>query len=945
MNSIFFLIPFLALVSFGLIQDSYVPESFAAVEQDVVGINYFDVVNPDGSHTWSSHYEYVLDDGIYVPYVQNGLNVNSVIGNVTLNQDGSYTWNNKFDDKIVGKYADISDLTTWTYPKSINNAVPILSFVNDEFHSNKFKAGVGGMDYKYVFKNGMWKTELVVTNLSGLTTKVFGFDQTIDLHSDTIKIDDVIYNIDDFDGVVLSKLFLDNNKGKVLDLMNGVNFDFDLGYENLYSVTIHDTGVNSSQLVLDYRTSEILLPGETLLIDPTFGFTTNDNTRSITTTAQATTCSTTASAANITYLFLDMARAVDVDQCGYGSAQWDISALPNSITVSSIKVGITPTSLIGGGNTCEITPMTEDITTATYQDILDDIKDGTAYATAQTVCQGTSRVEVSLNAAAHTDFANDVSGDDLFTIGIQFDDYTRGGARLATTENPSAVDLEVVYTEVTPPNAVDDLTYTNLGAYGLDLEWTEPELNGGNLTNYKVLMDTPWTTPTSFFANSTNIFYNATGLGWGTPFSFSVSALTEGGYNFTGNVLNITTTSPLITGVAPTGLTVNDCYHTCSTQLNLEWTATLMDNINGFRIFVESPVGNGFTTDSANTTNSNTYYNATSLTAGQFYNFKVAAMNETGISENSTAYVQSPHKLPYSVTDLTITPNALLQFDGAWTAPTLYGTLTGYQINYTTPAGDPVTIYTSTNPGVTAVISGLNPTVEYSFRVAANTYHGINATFGNIANATASSEIAVGDLTFDAGINPDVEPIWYENYVVDTTTNDIQVRYDAGLTVDCTVTERISGNVNTFTGLSETAETGYVYHNFTVTNAGNDILDWDCYDQADSLVNGQYSLTQSESSSGVGGFANVPLFSQMSNFTDGLYGTEGNFAGIDLITLFIVIISMLGFNRQNPALGVGVMAVMLGAAWYFELIPWTSGVLGGIAVVVVLAIGQGTKKD
>jgi hypothetical protein len=95
-----------------------------------------------------------------------------------------------------------------------------------------------------------------------------------------------------------------------------------------------------------------------------------------------------------------------------------------------------------------------------------------------------------------------------------------------------------------------------------------------------------------------------------------------------------------------------------------------------------------------------------------------------------------------------MTPNALLQFDAAWTAPNLWGTLLGYQINYTTPAGDPQTIYTSTNPGVTATISGLNPTVEYSFRVAAVTNHGINATGGNIANATASSEIAVGDLTF-----------------------------------------------------------------------------------------------------------------------------------------------------------------------------------------------------
>jgi hypothetical protein len=500
-------------------------------------------------------------------------------------------------------------------------------------------------------------------------------------------------------------------------------------------------------------------------------------------------------------------------------------------------------------------------------------------------------------------------------------------------------------TEVPYPDAITDLTYTNLESDSVDLLWTEPNLQTGNLTNYMVNSTTPWSSSTNFLGNTTNTFYNVTGLNWGTDYSFSASALTVRGYNFTGNVLNITTTSPIISGVAPTSLTVNDCYHTCSTQLNLEWLAGTMDNIVGYRIFMETPVGNVFTTIVSNTTTTTLYYNSTGLTAGQFYNYKVASLNSTGLSENSTAYAASTHKLPYWVTDLVMTSNSFLDFIGTWTQPALHGTLVGYQVNYTTPVGDPQTIYTSSNPTTSITIPGLDPATEYSFRVAAVTNHGINASGSNIANATTTSEIAVGDLNFDAGTNPDVEPIWYENYVVDSTTNNVQVRYSSALTVDCTITEKVANNVNTYTGLSETAASGYVYHNFTVTNSGNDILDWDCYDQTDALINGQYSLTQAEGSSGVGGFGNVPLFSLMGNFTGGLYGTEGDFAGIDLITLFIVVISMLGFNRKNPALGVGVMATLLGAAWYFELIPWTSGVLGGIAVVLVLAIGQGTKRD
>ena len=301
------------------------------------------------------------------------------------------------------------------------------------------------------------------------------------------------------------------------------------------------------------------------------------------------------------------------------------------------------------------------------------------------------------------------------------------------------------------------------------------------------------------------------------------------------------------------------------------------------------------------------------------------------------------YHLPDAITDLNITTNDLLQFLGSWSAPTLYGTLVGYQINYTTPAGDPQTIYTSTNPDTSIIISGLDPTTEHSFRVSANTVHGINAT-GNIENATLTIPIEIGELDLSVQTNPDVVPIWFELFSVNNTTDDVQVRFDSALTVDCTVTDRLTNNDTVYTGLSETSATGYVYQNFTGTNAGNAILDWDCYDQTDATINGQYTLTQNAAAAGVGGLGNVPIFSQMNNFTDGLYGTDGELAGIDLITMFIVIVSMLGFNRYNPAVGVGVMATFLGAAWYFELIPWTSGAFGGLALVLVLAIGQGMKK-
>ncbi len=896
MNGLFFLVPFLIIG---------VPIAYAET-----GYDYFKTDNGDGTFTLSKHLPYVYDGNDWVKFIQAGNQIQTAHGNVTLNPDGSYSWSNGIEDRIVVKYADITDLTSWTYPNALNNDTPDNSWNGTAFVSSKIKSGVGHVDYIYADFDGAWKTQLEATNLSGLTTKVFGFDEIFDIPTDTIKFGGVARNLDNFDGVTFDKQFLENNEGKVLNLLNGVNFDFDKGFENLYSVTVYDTGVNSSQLVFDYRTSEILLPGETLIIDPTI---TDGGTG--TGLGAGNTAVWTHGGAALTATGNIESVAIDLTTNAGGNIKIGIydrsGADPNNL------LGQEAFAIPGGTGVKTFTfatpiAVTGDFNIAVIFDTVGNTMDGDAV--------GAARETGTTYAAQMKDPFN------------------------KTSSSGNGYWVQIVYSTGSPPNPITSLSYANLNSNSVDIIFTLPTSNGtGTFQTFTLNSTTPFGAPLTFNQNTTNIFANVTGLTFGTDYSFRAALVTEISYNTTGSyILNITTPTTVYSGVAPTDLTVNDCYHTCTTQLNLEWTAALMDSINGFRIFFETPIGNGFTTLTSNTTTTTTYYNDTGLTPGQFYNYKVAALNGSGISENSTAYAQSPHKLPDSVTDLVITTNDVLQFLGSWTAPDLFGTLNGYQINYTTPAGDPQTIYTSTNPGVTATISGLNPTVEYSFKVAANTYHGINATFGNIENATASSEIAVGDLSFDPGDNPDVEPIWYENYIVDTTTNDVQVRFNSALTVDCTITERIANNVSTYNGLSETAAIGYVYHNFTVTNAGNDILDWDCYDQSDSTINGQYSLTQSESASGA---ANIPMFGLMANFTGGLYGTEGEFAGIDLITLFIVIVSMLGFNKKNPALGVGIMATLLGAAWYYELIPWTSGVLGGIAVVVVLAIGQGLKKD
>ena len=87
-----------------------------------------------------------------------------------------------------------------------------------------------------------------------------------------------------------------------------------------------------------------------------------------------------------------------------------------------------------------------------------------------------------------------------------------------------------------------------------------------------------------------------------------------------------------------------------------------------------------------------------------------------------------------------------------------------------------------------------------------------------------------------------------------------------------------------------------------------------------------------------------PLLQQIDNFTDGTYGTMGQFGAIDLITLGAVIISMIGFNRVNHIVGVVFGVIMFGVLGWFGIIQWYTALTGGIATVMMLAIASQRKK-
>ena len=110
-----------------------------------------------------------------------------------------------------------------------------------------------------------------------------------------------------------------------------------------------------------------------------------------------------------------------------------------------------------------------------------------------------------------------------------------------------------------------------------------------------------------------------------------------------------------------------------------------------------------------------------------------------------------------------------------------------------------------------------------------------------------------------------------------------------------------------------------------------------CWDQSDNSTNGNHRL----------GTTSIPLIGQINGYQTGAFGGSGKFGALDLMTLIVVIVSMIGFNRTHPIVGVGFMTVFLGAMTFYGAISvaTTALVAGMLVLVFVLALIHGRRDD
>lgn len=663
-----------------------------------------------------------------------------------------------FTDSIIAKRATVNT-TNWSSVNTINNAscVPqveanVTSVILSAFKS---KPAVGSLKYQYIYQNGVWKTNLIAINNSTLTDQKFGFTQNIDLKRNTIKFGNQTINLSNFNGTIFDQNWINSHQGKVLDLLNGHTFDFDIAFNQLDTVQSFGYANGDGRLVFNYlKTNTILSPGKVLRLDPTF--TSNNPTvdgEILTNSAAAAACPTTSfTKQNGTEMRARIPTAAAADGCSRSYVQWDISTIPSLIVAQNVTFGFEINNQAGTGN-CDYNAMQFRPSTTSAANVWGDIGNGTSYLANDSTCDtiGTNKLVV-FNSAARDDVrAKRLTGVDSFAIGIKLSSETRGGSVIAsifeTEEGASptpAPTLTVEYRIPSHPDAVTVLDYSGLTETTLDLAWTAPALNGETLSGYQVNYTTPYGPPQSIIVNDTHnagTIYTVSGLTLGTPYSFRVSAQTLGTTNASGKILNVTT----------------------------------------------------------------------------------------------------------------------LDFQTA---------------NYTVGSFD------------------------------------INAT------------------------NLDVVEIFFERQAINSSATFLNVTYPNTANMACDFSYRFAMSNQTYYNL-----TGYAIDSdreeyaFTFVNYTNDQISAYCWDQLTNN-NARYLLT----------FSSFPLLDQVNNFRNGTYGTMGIFGIFDFIGLAVIILSMIGFNRVNEAVGAIFCSIIIGALTYFDIISLPTTILTALIVIVMLTIST-TRKD
>jgi len=901
MKYLFFLIPLI-----------FIPLSVDAYR----GLDYEEIINGDGTTTQTLGLPpFIFDGNQYIPFIyfENStlVQIETNHGSVTLDKNtckfnfynnGLINGNRLLGDFVIPLQS--TDGINFNQITQITSETCQASWNGSELTAKKQAIGTGTVEYKYVLNNGVWKTQLEAKNESGLNDRYFGFTQTINLERDTINFGGSQKNLDNFDGTAFDRTFLENNKAKVINLLNGFSFDFDLAFDNLNSVTITDTGPNKSRLMFDYTFNPQILPdGQTLILDPTYSETDNDS--EFYRDDNNSTCGDFIfdfSSTDLAGGWFSSAGNI----CYRGVMQWDISSIPDAAIINDVVFRFEVSGVDASREPCQFRHLANNITTSSNLDMMADARDGNLYVSGSAECQtdGTNK-SVDLGSLADSDLKTQLTTTDRFGIGVTAEDET----------DPGSTDNRFLILSVGTPNAILEVTYNS------ELNLIIEELDVFRSTSTTLESGTPICLNVNLTSSST-----CSSLFSGEDYRFEINVTNTGTSDFTPTFFefdDVVASSDVLGSILAGNVTNSGC------STNTDWTPSIVGNdVNATA---------GTTCLIQNTTGWAEFWVVVTLDTDAATGSGSFLISNGTTSDSSTSTTFDLDPLSNAVTDLTTSDITFSTVDLSWTEPNLNdGILIDYQINFTTPFGLPATIVANHTGSTSAsyTVSDLTLITNYSFRVAPWIQTGNNAT-GNIANATTLGQIfTVGQISVNQ-TNPNIIDIRFSRTDVNSTTTRVDVIYSNMYNLTCTLDHRFARTSQNYSNLDVTVvDSSTSSSSFFFINHTNDLVNMYCFNEDDSTNDGRFQVT----------WTNFPLLDQFANFRSGVYGTQGLFGVIDFITLAVIIFSMIGLNRVNESVGIIFNIALLGALAYFGIIELPTVIFGALVVVLIFGVASTRKR-
>jgi len=415
---------------------------------------------------------------------------------------------------------------------------------------------------------------------------------------------------------------------------------------------------------------------------------------------------------------------------------WDIPSDTGGDTITSYKVyrglsaesvsllasGITETSYDDGAG--DASPLVVDQTYYYKVKAVNNIGDGPlstdASATYMLVPPSPQNLRASnVTTTGFTFEWDDVDGEDGYRVYMedeqQGSDFVADStsAVLSGLTTNTAYNMEVLAFNVvgpgnesslvveTLPPAPTEVESSDITSTGFSVSWTA--VSGDVVDGYRVYVD-----GTQYGNDVTSgTIIAVTGLNSGTTYSIEVSAFTGGGAGEAGGEgeKSSPAVEVLTEPAAPTGLADSDV---TTTSFTLDWSA-VSGEVDGYRVYKDGVQYGSDTTE--------TSMSVTGLTAGATYSMQVAAYNDTGEGEKSTATpVETRPEAPSNVTSGNITASS---FTISWDAVT---GADGYRVYV-----DSSQYGTDVTSGISLSVPGRTAGTSYSVEVSAYTDGGEGA--------------------------------------------------------------------------------------------------------------------------------------------------------------------------------------------------------------------------